>query len=197
MVVFSKLLHSVDHWHPSSRRPLLILLASLLIVRSNIFKPFTARSTSSTPSTSNALGLPTHTHSQLAKDAPHFPLPPSAPTSVNPNTGLGLSFLQQLRSLLRIVLPSLYTREALLLTAHSIFLVLRTVLSIAVARLDGRIVRDLVSADGKGFLTGLGLWFVLAVPSIYTNSMVRCLFVSPSSNIIFSIRYATSSPPLP
>ncbi|KAG1719782.1 hypothetical protein EDB19DRAFT_1781346 [Suillus lakei] len=48
-------------------------------------------------------------------------------------------------------------------------------LSIAVARLDGRIVRDLVSADDKGFLTGLGLWFALVVPSIYTNSMIRHL----------------------
>lgn len=45
-------------------------------------------------------------------------------------------------------------------------------LSVAVARLDGRIVRDLVSADGKGFLKGLGLWFALAVPSTYTNVMV-------------------------
>ncbi|KAG0692236.1 ABC transporter transmembrane region 2-domain-containing protein [Suillus ampliporus] len=95
------------------------------------------------------------------------------PASSNP--ALGRPFLHQLRSLLCIVLPSLYTREALLLTAHSIFLVLRTVLSIAVARLDGCIIRDLVSADGKGFLTGLALWFALTIPSIYTNSMIRHL----------------------
>ncbi|THH15030.1 hypothetical protein EW146_g5392 [Bondarzewia mesenterica] len=55
------------------------------------------------------------------------------------------------------------------------FLVLRTVLSVGVAKLDGRIVRDLVSANGKGFLCGLGLWFLLAVPSIYTNSMIHHL----------------------
>ena len=41
-----------------------------------------------------------------------------------------------------------------------------------VARLDGRIVRDLVSANGKGFIRGLGWWFALAIPSTYTNSMV-------------------------
>ena len=56
---------------------------------------------------------------------------------------------------------------------HSIFLVLRTVLSVMVARLDGKIVRALVSADGKGFIKGLGLWYLLAIPSTYTNSMVR------------------------
>ena len=185
MAVFSKLLRPglpLDQLllNPSSRRPLLILLASLLIVRPNPFKSFSWSTSSSTPTTSNALDLPIHTQSQLVKDATHFPLLPTQ-TSAKPSPGLGLSFLPQLRSLLRIVLPSLYTREAFLITVYSTFLVLRTVLSIAVARLDGRIVRDLVSADGKGFLTGLGLWFVLAVPSIYTNSMVRCISAFPSS----------------
>ncbi|KAG2129302.1 ABC transporter transmembrane region 2-domain-containing protein, partial [Suillus cothurnatus] len=166
MAIFSKPLDLNELFrNQSSRRPLLVLLASVLILRSRLFKPFTNKSSSST---SNALGLPTHSQSELAIDAVHFPL-------VNASPGLGLPFVHQLRSLLRIVLPSLYTREALLLTAHSTFLVLRTVLSIAVARLDGRIVRDLVSADGKGFLTGLALWFALAIPSIYTNSMIRHL----------------------
>ncbi|KAG2032806.1 ABC transporter transmembrane region 2-domain-containing protein [Suillus americanus] len=166
MAIFSKPLNLNELFrHQSSRRPLLVLLATVLILRSRLFKPFTDKASSST---SNALGLPTHSQSELAIDAVHFPL-------VNASPGLGLPFVHQLRSLLRIVLPSLYTREALLLTAHSTFLVLRTVLSIAVARLDGRIVRDLVSADGKGFLTGLALWFALAIPSIYTNSMIRHL----------------------
>ncbi|KAG1862313.1 ABC transporter transmembrane region 2-domain-containing protein [Suillus subluteus] len=166
MAIFSKPLNLNELFrHQTSRRPLLVLLATVLILRSRLFNPFTDKSSSST---SNALGLPTHSQRELAIDAVHFPL-------VNASPGLGLPFVHQLRSLLRIVLPSLYTREALLLTAHSTFLVLRTVLSIAVARLDGRIVRDLVSADGKGFLTGLALWFALAIPSIYTNSMIRHL----------------------
>lgn len=32
-----------------------------------------------------------------------------------------------------------------------------------------------VSANGPGFIRGLGLWFLLAVPSTYTNSMVRII----------------------
>ena len=63
-----------------------------------------------------------------------------------------------------------------MLCLHSFFLVMRTILSVYVARLDGRIVRDIVSADGIGFLKGLGWWFALAVPSTYTNSMVSAIF---------------------
>lgn len=109
---------------------------------------------------------------KLASDAPYFPI---LPPSTKPN--LDVSFLRQLRAILsRVVFPSLRSRETLILTLHSFFLVLRTVLSIAVARLDGVIVRDLVKADGKGFIKGLGLWFLLAIPSTYTNSMV-CYFL--------------------
>lgn len=67
-------------------------------------------------------------------------------------------------------------KEAFLLILHTFFLVARTVLSVMVARLDGRIVRDLVSANGTGFVQGLGWWFALAIPSTYTNSMVRSHF---------------------
>ncbi|KAK7028680.1 ABC transporter transmembrane region 2-domain-containing protein [Favolaschia claudopus] len=83
--------------------------------------------------------------------------------------------------LFRIAFPAFWSKETLIVVSHSFFLILRTVLSIAVARLnqqthgcslDGRIVWDLVRADGKGFLKGLGLWFLLAIPSSYTNSMV-------------------------
>ena len=37
------------------------------------------------------------------------------------------------------------------------------------------IVRDLVSANAKGFLKGLLYWWLLAIPSTYTNSMIRYL----------------------
>lgn len=34
-----------------------------------------------------------------------------------------------------------------------------------------------VSANGKGFIRGLGWWFALAIPSTYTNSMVGVLWL--------------------
>lgn len=118
---------------------------------------------------------------KLQNDKKHFPLLP-AQTKSKPN--IDVAFLKQLVSILtRIVLPPSRwqgegtsplwrSKEVALIVVHSGFLVLRTYLSILVARLDGRIVRDLVRADGKGFLKGLALWFLLAIPSTYTNSMV-------------------------
>lgn len=45
-----------------------------------------------------------------------------------------------------------------------------------------------VSADGKGFLKGIGLWFALAIPSTYTNTMV-----SPNALLRLSVLILVSS----
>lgn len=58
--------------------------------------------------------------------------------------GVNKEFRRQLASIAHILFPNWHTKEVLLLVLHSIFLVLRTYLSVVVARLDGRIVRDLV-----------------------------------------------------
>lgn len=56
-----------------------------------------------------------------------------------------MAFVRQLKAILfRVAFPKFRSKETLILILHSVFLVLRTVLSIAVARLDGVIVRDLV-----------------------------------------------------
>ncbi|KAG8216396.1 ABC transporter transmembrane region 2-domain-containing protein [Butyriboletus roseoflavus] len=170
----------------SSRRPLLLLFASILVFRA-AFLPSSYRRNITTAS---SIAIPTHSQADLASDARFFPLHPQ---QQNGRSKLPLSFWQQLRSLLRIVIPSIRSREALLLLAHSCFLVLRTILSVAVAKLDGRIVRDLVSADGYGFLKGLALWFALAVPSIYTNSMVRLRLDSVGTRADMATRSATFS----
>ncbi|KAI8061623.1 ABC transporter transmembrane region 2-domain-containing protein [Gongronella butleri] len=93
----------------------------------------------------------------------------------NQKVGVNPEFRRQLRSIGAILFPSWKTKEAGLLVLHSIFLILRTYLSLVVARLDGRIVRDLVNGEGKRFLTGLVYWFAIAVPATYTNSMIRYL----------------------
>ncbi|WFD03284.1 ATP-binding cassette long-chain fatty acid transporter pxa1 [Malassezia obtusa] len=89
--------------------------------------------------------------------------------------GVDREFFRQLRALLRIMIPGPRTKEVLIFSMHTFFLVMRTYLSVLVARLDGAIVKTLISGDGPGFLRGLFLWFALAVPATYTNAMIRYL----------------------
>ncbi|KIP09977.1 hypothetical protein PHLGIDRAFT_534842 [Phlebiopsis gigantea 11061_1 CR5-6] len=109
-------------------------------------------------------------HNELAADKKRFPL-----ASSTHKPSLDKTFLDQLRAILRIGFRTWHSKESMILFMHSFFLVLRTVLSVGVARLDGRLVRTIVSADGRGFLKGLGLWFLLAIPSTYTNTMIHHL----------------------
>lgn len=86
---------------------------------------------------------------------------------------LNRDFLRNLLRLLRIIIPGPTSKEARLLLSHSVFLVLRTMLSIYVAELDGRLVSNLVRGKGREFLSGLAWWMIVAVPATFTNSMVR------------------------
>lgn len=84
-------------------------------------------------------------------------------------------FLRQLRAILKIIIPRSTSKEVFLFATHTSFLLLRTYLSLLVAKLDGYIVKAIVSADLPGFLRGLAYWYLLAIPSTYTNSMIRYL----------------------
>lgn len=69
--------------------------------------------------------------------------------------GLNLAFLHQFLSLMSIMIPRWSSKEAGLLVSHAVFLMLRTYLSLVVARLDGEIVRDLVHGNGRKFAWGI------------------------------------------
>jgi hypothetical protein len=94
------------------------------------------------------------------------------PVDTLQKVGVNNEFFRQLKAIFKIILPSFRTKEALLIVLHSIFLVLRTWLSVVVARLDGRIVKNLVAANGRAFAMSLVEWFAIAIPATYTNSMV-------------------------
>jgi len=79
---------------------------------------------------------------------PQIPPPQTKP-------GLNLAFLHQFLSLLSIMIPRWTSKETGLLLSHGMFLMLRTYLSLVVARLDGEIVRDLVAGNGRGFIWGI------------------------------------------
>ena len=84
-------------------------------------------------------------------------------------------FLRQLRQLIKILIPGIWTKEFLILCLHTVSLVCRTFLSVYVAQLDGTIVRTIVQKDVKGFIFQLSLWLGIAVPATFVNSLIRFL----------------------
>ncbi|KAK6504664.1 hypothetical protein TWF481_006605 [Arthrobotrys musiformis] len=85
---------------------------------------------------------------------------------------LNRDFFRSLFRLLKIVIPGWKSKEARLLVSHSVFLVLRTLISLYVAELDGRLVSNLVRGRGKDFVLGIIWWMVVAIPATFTNSML-------------------------
>ncbi|KAI4735927.1 hypothetical protein E4T50_13555 [Aureobasidium sp. EXF-12298] len=85
---------------------------------------------------------------------------------------LNREFFRNLIRLLRICIPGWKSKELRLLVSHSVFLVLRTLISLYVAELDGRLVSALVRGKGKDFVGGLLWWMVVAIPATFTNSML-------------------------
>ncbi|KAK5109419.1 hypothetical protein LTR62_007085 [Meristemomyces frigidus] len=106
------------------------------------------------------------------------------PTNIKP--GLNMAFIHQFGALMNIMIPRWRSKESGLLLTHAIFLLLRTYLSLVVARLDGEIVRDLVAGKGKAFLLGIARWLSIGAVSSYTNSTIK--FLQSKISIAFRTR---------
>ncbi|KAL3423466.1 Peroxisomal long-chain fatty acid import protein 2 [Phlyctema vagabunda] len=110
---------------------------------------------------------------------PQIPPPQTKP-------GLNLAFLHQFLSLLSIMIPRWRSKETGLLLSHGMFLMLRTYLSLVVARLDGEIVRDLVAGNGKSFTWGIIKWCGIGGFASYTNATIK--FLQSKVSIAFRTR---------
>lgn len=84
------------------------------------------------------------------------------------------------------MIPRWNSKETGLLLSHGAFLVLRTYLSLVVARLDGAIVRDLVAGNGRSFTYGILRWLSVGTLASYTNSMIK--FLQSKISIAFRTR---------
>lgn len=85
---------------------------------------------------------------------------------------LNREFFRSLLRLLKIVVPSWRSKETRLLLSHSFFLVVRSLISLKVAEMDGAIVKALVKGNGREFLLRILWWMLIAVPATFTNSML-------------------------
>jgi ATP-binding cassette subfamily D (ALD) long-chain fatty acid import protein len=93
-------------------------------------------------------------------------------TAVAKGVGVNAAFLKQIKFLLRICIPSIFSETAGILALHTMFLILRTYISVFVARLDGRIVKDMVRGEWKSFFRSITIFMLISIPATYTNSMV-------------------------
>ena len=105
----------------------------------------------------------------------HKPLFPVV--DVVKKVGVNDEFFRQLRAIAKILFPNYHTKEVFLLILHSIFLILRTYLSVVVARIDGRIVRDLVCF----ILPSIWYTFFKVVNSSYIDIIYRSVVVESVS----------------
>lgn len=126
------------------------------------------------------LAPPRVTRLQSGTSTPAYGPPPQT------KPGLNLAFLHQFLSLLNIMVPRFRCKETGLLLSHGVFLILRTYLSLVVARLDGAIVRDLVAGQGRSFLLGILRWLSVGTLASYTNSMIK--FLQSKISIAFRTR---------
>ncbi|CAL4107241.1 unnamed protein product, partial [Meganyctiphanes norvegica] len=84
-------------------------------------------------------------------------------------------FFDQLKKLLKILIPSCTSKPALILYVHTITLIIRTFLSIQVATMEGRIVKYIVQKDVVKFALMMTSWISFAIPATFVNSMIRYL----------------------
>lgn len=83
--------------------------------------------------------------------------------------------IKELIPLLKICIPSLSSKEFMLLVLHTLALVVRTCFSLYWAYLDGLIVQALVQRRVKVFFQRVGLWLLAALPSAFSTSLIKYL----------------------
>lgn len=88
---------------------------------------------------------------------------------------LNSKFLNQIIIIWRILIPKFYSKNTSLLLSQCFFLILRTWLSLIVAKLDGQLVKNLISGNGKKFVRDLVYWILIAFPASYTNAAIKYL----------------------
>ena len=111
-------------------------------------------------------------HAQIRAQRTNPTTNAETPTAARRKVELNSEFFRNLWRLLKIVVPGWKSQELRLLISHSFFLVVRTLISLYVAELDGKLVSSLVRGKGKEFFRGIVWWMIVAMPATFTNSML-------------------------
>lgn len=89
--------------------------------------------------------------------------------------GFNKEFIIQLYKLIRLMIPTIYSKEVGLLLLHTLVLITRTFMSIYVATMEGKMVKFIVKKDVKSFAFMLLKWIGVALPATFLNSTIRYL----------------------
>ncbi|ODV61378.1 uncharacterized protein ASCRUDRAFT_20148, partial [Ascoidea rubescens DSM 1968] len=95
---------------------------------------------------------------------------------------INLKILNKISIIWQILIPNFFNKNSYLLILKIFFLISRTYLSLLITKLDGQIVKDIISGNFKGFLMDLIYWFLIAFPASYTNSSIKYLTKSLALN---------------
>lgn len=83
---------------------------------------------------------------------------------------MNLAFFKNLYHLLKIAIPSWTDSVVFDISSLTVFLTIRTFLSIYISRVNGDIVKNIVAYNFNGFTSGLLTLAMIALPASFINS---------------------------
>ena len=83
--------------------------------------------------------------------------------------------MTDLKMLIRILIPNMFCKEAGILGLFLVVLTARTLLSIFVAHLDGKVIKSLVELRFQDFTKLTGVWLALGIPAAMCNASIKLL----------------------
>jgi ABC-type uncharacterized transport system fused permease/ATPase subunit len=85
-----------------------------------------------------------------------------------------VALYDSLVKIIPIILP-VWSAETAIIAGHGAALVLRSYLTIRMARLDGSVVRAVLERNPSTFMKQLGIWLLAAVPSTFLGSAIKAM----------------------
>lgn len=116
-------------------------------------------------------------------------VPAVPPLSRRKPAGVDATFVKRMAFILRIVVPSITSKEAMLLAIQSLMLISRSFISLRIARKGGDGLQAVMERSWKKFFLVLGDFFVSGVAASVVNSALK--YLTNSITVAFRQRLTT------
>ncbi|KAI6646509.1 ATP-binding cassette sub-family D member 2-like [Oopsacas minuta] len=88
---------------------------------------------------------------------------------------MNIHFFRTLLKLMKLSVPGIFSKAGGIFILYTITLVCRSLLSLIIAELDGRMVVSIVQKKPKLFIWCIFQWLMMSVPATFVNSLIRFL----------------------